>query len=47
MWMCACPTCMWGSEDNFWESALSFHHVNPGDQTQVFRLGVKRLHPLS
>lgn len=43
---CVCvPTCMWEPEDNFWESALSFHHVSPGVQTEVSRLGVKHLHP--
>lgn len=25
---------MWRSEDNFWESVLSFYHVSPGDWTQ-------------
>lgn len=35
---------MWRSKNNFWESAPSLHHVCPGDQTQVFRLGNKYLY---
>lgn len=35
---------MWRAKNNFWESAPSLHHVCPGDQTQVFRLGNKYLY---
>lgn len=35
----------WRSEDNLWKLVLSFHHVGPGDQTQLARLSHK--HPLS
>ena len=31
------------SEDNFWESVLSSHHVGPRDQTQVITFGSKHL----
>lgn len=42
-------TCMpqphiWGSEDNLGESDLSFHHDDPGDPTQVVRVGGRCLH---
>lgn len=36
-----------GTEDNLLESVFFFHHVGPGDETQVGRLGRKCLHPLS
>lgn len=36
-----------GQEDILQESSLSFGYVSPGDQTQVIRIGSKRLHPLS
>lgn len=36
-----------GQEDILQESGLSFGHVGSGDQTQVIRIGSKRLHPLS
>lgn len=36
--MCA-STCMWGSEDNKWNSVTSFCHVNLRVQTQFIRLG--------
>lgn len=29
------------------KSVLSFHHVGPGDETQVIRFGIKHLYPLS
>lgn len=32
---------VWQSEDNFWESVLSFHHIGFKDLTQVIRLGGK------
>lgn len=35
------------SKDKFWELVLSFHHVNPGDQTQVMELSSKPLYPLN
>jgi hypothetical protein len=38
---------MWVPEDNFWESFLSFLHVDPEDQTQVTRLGSKQLYLLA
>lgn len=34
---------MWKSEDNFQESVLTFHHVGPGDWTDVDRLGAGML----
>jgi hypothetical protein len=30
--------CMWRSEDNFWESVVSFHPVGPRNGTQVVRV---------
>lgn len=33
--------CMRRSEDNLGEWVLSFHHVGPGDQTQIVRFGGK------
>lgn len=33
-----------GSEDNLWESILSFHPLGPRDHTQVVGLGSKHLH---
>lgn len=35
--------CLWRSEDNLEELVLSFHHVVPEDQTQVFKLGDRHL----
>lgn len=35
------------SEDSFQELILSFHHVGPGDCTQVIGLGDKHLYPLA
>jgi hypothetical protein len=35
-------TCMWRSEDSWWDSVLSCH-MNLGDQTQFSRLGDKLL----
>ena len=35
--------CMYRSEDVLCRSLLSFHHVVPGDHTQVVRLGIKYL----
>ena len=34
----------WRLEDNLWGSVLSFHHVGPGNQAQVIRLGGKHVH---
>lgn len=31
--------CVWSSEDKFQKSVLSFNHMRPWDETQVFRLG--------
>lgn len=39
--------CMWWSEDNLPKPVLSLQQVGPRDQTQVTRLGGKRLHLLS
>jgi hypothetical protein len=45
---CACTmACVWRSENNFQGPVLSFHHVKPGNRTQVFRLGGRCLSPLS
>lgn len=44
MCVCACVfavVCRQGSEDNFWESILSFHRVGLRKQTEVIRLGWK------
>lgn len=38
---------MWQSENASSQSALSFHPVDPGDQTQVVRFGGKHLYLLS
>ena len=38
---------VWRSEDNLQEWVLSFHHVDPREQTQVVRLGSKCLYLLS
>lgn len=40
-------TNMWKSEDNMDESVLSFHHVDPSDQTPVVRFSSKHLYQLS
>lgn len=37
---------LWRSEDNYPESAPSFHPVRPGDLTQGFRPGPQSLYPL-
>lgn len=38
---------MWRSEDNLWELVFSFYHVDPGNQTQDFRLSSYHCDPLS
>lgn len=38
---------MWRSEDNFPESILSPYHVDPGDTSQIVRLGGRCLYPIS
>lgn len=38
-------TCVWRSEDNLKELALSSHHVGSRDQAQAVRLGNKHLYP--
>lgn len=53
--VCACVcVCMFvcthafiTSENNFWESPLSFYHVGPEDQNQSSVLDIKHLYPLS
>lgn len=35
------------SKDNVWEKALSFHHMGPGNQTQIARIGGKALYLMS
>lgn len=35
------------SEDNLWQSVLSFHHVCPGNRTQIMRVGGKCLYQMS
>ena len=37
--------CVWRSEDSFPECL--FHHVSPGDQTQVVRVSSDCVYPLS
>lgn len=37
---------LWRTEDNLRELVLSFHHADPGNWTQVFRLDSKGLCPL-
>jgi hypothetical protein len=32
-------TCVWCSGDNFQESLLSFNHMSPWHEAQIFRLG--------
>lgn len=39
--------CVFQSENNFWESALSFHRVSPRDGNQIVSLDNKRLCSLS
>lgn len=40
MWGCAHATVyLWRSEDNLWESVLSFYHMGPRYGIQVGRLG--------
>lgn len=39
--------CIWRSEDNFWELALSFHCMGPRDWTWFVKLGSKPLSYLS
>jgi hypothetical protein len=38
---------IWQSENNFVKLVLSFHHIGPGDQSQIIRLGGKHFYPLS
>ena len=38
---------MWISENSFWESVLSFYHLDSRGQTQVIRFGSKYLYLLS
>lgn len=38
---------VWRSEVNFWEWILFVCYVDPGDQTQVIKLGGNRISPLS
>lgn len=38
---------VWKSEDNFWESLLTFHFVVLSDQILVARLGGKFPYPLN
>lgn len=46
MWyLCMCA-CAWRLEGSLQESVLFFHHVGPGDRTQVDSLG-KQLYPAS
>lgn len=33
-------------ENNFLESVISFHHMDPGNWTQILGLGDKQLPPL-
>lgn len=37
--------CIWRAEEELAGSLLSFHHVGPGDKTQVIRLSRRYLHP--
>lgn len=51
MRVCVC-VCEWqqygrSTEDNIWELVLSFHHVGPRNQIQVFILGRKSPYFLS
>lgn len=41
------PVHTWKSEDKLLESLISFHHVGAGDRTQISRLALKHLCPLS
>lgn len=36
-----------GQRTSLWELVLAFHHMGPGDQTQVARLGSSHFYPLS
>lgn len=42
----ACMQHVWRSEDNFRYSALSYHHLGSGEQSQIFRLGSQHLYLL-
>lgn len=44
--MCVCVCRRWRWLDNFQELVPSFHHACPRNQTQVTRLGSKRLLPV-
>lgn len=44
---CECVCVLHKSKDNLEESLLSFHHVSPGDRTQVVRLSSKSLYLLN
>lgn len=46
-WVAHVPSCMWRSEDNFWESGLFFHPVGSRDQVQEAKLSHKCLNPTS
>ena len=39
--------CVCGSEGNLRKSIFSFHHMGPGDQTQVWQAGRRRLYLMS
>lgn len=46
--MCRCaPAYTWWSEDNWWESSLSFHHVGPRNGPLAVRFGRKLLYSQS
>lgn len=38
---------VWGPVDSLWQAVLSFHHVSPGEQTLVNRIGGKCHYPLN
>lgn len=47
IYVCAFTVCcavLWRSKDNLQESFLSFHHMGPGDPTQVMKIGGKYLY---
>lgn len=44
---CAVASIWWWSEDNYWESILSFHCVGTGNWTQIIRHGGKGDHEFS
>lgn len=48
LWTCACHiACMWMPGDSLQELALSLHHMDTGDWTQVIRLENKYIYTLS